>query len=177
MRELVRRVRRDPGLALLVLALALAFVLYAPTLGRGLVDYDDPWLYGGNILPSPSWASLHTVLFDLSSPQRYMLGVEYLPVRDLSVMADFAVWGSWWGGFHLTSLVGYEASIALWFAALAAFGVDRRVAGLAVLLWALHPSHAESVAWLAERKGVLGMMFAGACALGYAKFRAGRSAR
>jgi tetratricopeptide (TPR) repeat protein len=171
-------VRRDSGLALLAIAMVLAFVLYAPTLGRGLVDYDDPWLYGSNwILRVPSWASVHTVLFDLSSPLRFTLTPEYLPVRDLSVMADFALWGSWWGGFHLTSLVVYEASIALWFGALVAFGVDRRVAGLAVLLWALHPSHAESVAWLAERKGVLGMMFAGASALGYAKFRAGGARR
>src|SRR5262249_48975527 len=70
------------------------------------------------------------------------------------------------------SLAIYLASIALWFAALVAFGVDRRVAGLAMLVWALHPSHAESVAWLSERKGVLGMMFAGGCALAYARFRA-----
>ncbi|HET9991327.1 MAG TPA: hypothetical protein VFQ65_22505, partial [Kofleriaceae bacterium] len=38
---------------------------------------------------------------------------------------------------------------------------------------AVHPAHAESVAWLSERKGLLGMMWAGASALGYAKFRAG----
>ena len=42
-----------------------------------------------------------------------------------------------------------------------------------MLLWAIHPSHAESVAWLAERKGLLGVMWAGACALGYARFRTG----
>ena len=41
----------------------------------------------------------------------------------------------------------------------------------------MHPSHAESVAWLTERKGLLGAMFAGATVLGYARFRAGRSAR
>src|SRR5580704_1019709 len=175
MRELIRR---DPGAALLALALVLVAVLYAPTLGRGTVNYDDPWLLRDNwILQTPSWASLRTVWFDLSSPLRFALSPEYLPVRDVSVMADFALWGHWWGGFHLTSLIIYEASIVLWFAALVAFGIDRKVVGLAVLLWALHPSHAESVAWLSERKGLLGMMFAGACALGYAKFRAGKRAR
>jgi protein O-mannosyl-transferase len=172
MRQLIRR---DP---LLVIAMLAVAALYAPTLGRGIVNYDDTWLLRDNwILQTPSWASVHTVLFDLSSPLRFTLTPEYLPVRDLSVMADFAIWGHWWGGFHLTSLAIYELSIALWFAALVAFGVDRKVAGLAVLLWALHPSHAESVAWLSERKGLLGMMFAGACAFGYARYRAGRSAR
>ncbi len=167
--------RRDPGLALLALALVAAVAIYAPAVDRGLVNYDDPWLYKDNaLLHQPSWSSVVTVFTDLDSPQRYALSPEYLPVRDLSVMADYAVWGEHYGGFHLTSLVLYLAAIALWFHALAELGIARPVAGLAVLLWAVHPSHAESVAWLAERKGLLGMMWAGSCALGYARFRAGR---
>lgn len=178
MRQLIERGRRDPGGALLVLALVLVALIYAPVLGRGVVAYDDPWIVGSNwIARTPSWRSLHAIWFDLSPATRLVLGAEYLPVRDLSVMADFAAWGTWWGGHHLTSVVVYEAAIALWFAAFVAFGIDRRIAGLAVLFWALHPGHAESVAWLAERKGVLGVMFAGACAVGYAKYRAGSSAR
>ena len=93
-------------------------------------------------------------------------------------MADFAVWGERFGGFHLTNLLIYLAAIALWFAALDR--ARRRAArspGSRVLVWAVHPSHAESVAWLAERKGVLGMLFAGACALGYARFRSRAAAR
>src|ERR1700684_34833 len=113
MRQLIRR---DP---LLVIAMIAVAALYAPTLGRGIVNYDDTWLLRDNwILQAPSWSSLHTILFDLSSPLRFTLTPEYLPVRDLSVMADFALWGHWWGGFHLTSLVVYELSIVLWFAAL-----------------------------------------------------------
>ena len=168
------RLRQDPGLALLLLALVLAAAIYTPTLGRGLVNYDDPWLYNDNaLLHHATWSGVVTVLTDLDSPQRYALSPEYLPVRDLSVMADYAIWGEHYGGFHLTNLLIYLAAIALWFHALAALGVPRPIAGLAMLLWALHPSHAESVAWLAERKGLLGVMWAGACALGYAKFRAG----
>ncbi len=163
---------------LLVLALLAAAAVYAPTLGRGLVNYDDPWLVHDNwIVQHASWSSLHTIFFDLDSPRRYALTPEYLPVRDLSVMLDYAVWGDAYAGFHATNLVVYLAAIALWFAALDRFGIERTIAGLAVLLWALHPSHAESVAWISERKGLLAAMFAGACALSYAQFRAGRSAR
>ncbi len=163
---------------LLALALAAAIALYAPTLGRGLVNYDDPWLVRDNwLLREHSWASLHAVLFDTSRDTRFVLGAEYLPVRDVSIMLDGALWGDWYGGFHLTNLVVYLASIIAWFCALDAFGIDRRVAGLAVLLWAVHPSHAESVAWITERKGVLACLFAGVTALAYARFRGGRSAR
>lgn len=178
MSELFARVRRQPGIALLVLALLLAAALYAPTLGRGLVNYEDPWLYASNfVVQDASLASLRTIFFDLDvqSPARFALAPEYLPVRDLSVMLDFAIWGDWYGGFHLTNLVLYLAGIALVFAWLDAFGVSRTTAGLAALFWATHASHAESVAWLSERKGLLGVVFAAAAGLGYARFRAGRS--
>jgi protein O-mannosyl-transferase len=170
--------RRDPGSALVCLGLAAAVVIYAGTLSRGLVNYDDPWLYRDNwIVQNPSLATLRIVFLDLSSPQRFVLTPEYLPTRDLSVMLDFAVWGSWYPGFHLTNLALYLASIVLWFRVFVAFGVDRKLAGLALLLWAVHPTHAESVAWLSERKGLLAVLFAGACAAAYARFRRGGGTR
>ncbi len=170
------RVRRDPGAALVVLAILVVLALYGATLSRGIVNYDDPLLYRDNwIVQSASWDSLHAIWFELHGPHRVTLSPEYLPVRDMSVMADFAIWGDAWGGFHGTNLVLYILAIAFWFFALVELGIDRTIAGLALLLWAVHPSHAESVAWLSERKGLLGAMFAGACTLGYARFRAGRS--
>ena len=170
--------RRNPGLALLGLALAVAIALYAPTLGRGLVNYDDPWIVQNNfVVRDLSWSSIHTILFDLDSPKRWALAPEYLPVRDLSIMLDYAIWGDNFAGFHVTNLAIYLSSIVLVFAMLDGFGIDRRIAGLAALVWAIHPSHAESVAWITERKGLLGVMFASACGLGYARFRAGRSVR
>lgn len=152
-------------------------VLYAPTLGRGLVNYDDPWLVRDNWLTSHlSLHALGAICCDLSRPTRFVLGAEYLPVRDVSIVLDAAVWGSWYGGYHLTSLLLYEAAIVAWFLALCAFGFERRLVGIAVLLWALHPAHAESVAWIAERKGVLAALFSGLAALGFAKWRAGARA-
>ncbi|MBL9015565.1 MAG: hypothetical protein JNL83_15380 [Myxococcales bacterium] len=177
-RSLREWLRADPGLALLLAALVAAAAIYAATITRGLVNYDDPWLVGDNyLLQRPSMASLHAIWLGFDRETRFLLGAEYLPVRDLSIMLDGIVWGRWWGGFHLTNVLVYLGAIAAWFAALAAFGIDRRVAGVMALLWALHPTHAESVAWLAERKGVLGALFAGLAALGYAKFRAGRPPR
>lgn len=164
--------RRDPGLACVVLALLAAVVLYAPTLARGLVSFEDPWLIRDNwIVQDASWASLRTIFFDLDSPRRFVLAPEYLPIRDLSVLLDFAIWRGWYGGFHLMNLLLYLAGIALWFEVLVGFGIDRRVAGIALLLWAIHPAHAESVAWLSERKGLLAVAFAGACGVGYLRFR------
>ncbi len=169
------RVRRHPGIALVGLAMIAAAILYAPTLTRGLINYDDPWLIQNNwIVQHPSWSSVWTIFFELHSPERFVLSPEYLPVRDLSVMLDYAIWGSWFQGHHVTNLAIYLASIPLLYAMLEGFGIERTVAGVAALIWALHPSHAESVAWLTERKGLLGAMFALVAGLGIARFRAGR---
>ena len=168
-----------PGLALLAVALVAAALLYAPTLDRGLVNYDDPWLYTGNfVVQDASIDSLRTIFLDVevTSPGRWALAPEYLPVRDLSVMLDYAIWGDAYAGFHLTNLLLYLTAIVLVFAMLDGFGLDRTLAGVAVLLWALHPSHAESVAWLSERKGLLAIVFAAAAGATYARFRAGRGA-
>jgi tetratricopeptide (TPR) repeat protein len=180
LRDRIAGLRRDPGLALVVLGAILATALYAPALGTGLVNYDDPWLYKQNfVLQQPSWDSLVAIFTDLDprSPLRHTLAPEYLPIRDLSVMLDFAIWGDWYPGFHLTSLVLYLIAIAMLFRMLVAFGFDRAICGLAVFVWALHPVHAESVAWLSERKGLLGVVFAATTGLAFARFRAGGRAR
>jgi len=171
---MIDRLRRDPGLLALAVAMIVTAALYLPTLGRGLTNYDDAWLIRDNwIVTDPSWASLRAIAFDLGRETRFVLGAEYLPVRDLSVMLDHVAWGDWYGGFHLTNLVLYLAAIVTWFGAMCAFGVDRRVAGLMALVWALHPSHAESVAWLTERKGLLAALLSGVAVLGFARYRAG----
>ena len=179
MRKLGRWITREPGLALLATALVASALLYAPAIDRGLVNYDDPWLYGTNyVVKDASLDSLRTIFFDVdvTSPGRWALAPEYLPVRDLSVMLDYAIWGDAYAGFHLTNLLLYLIAIVLVFAMLDGFGLDRKLAGVAVLLWALHPSHAESVAWLSERKGLLAILFAAAAGAAYARFRAGRGA-
>ncbi|CAN5798875.1 hypothetical protein BH11MYX2_BH11MYX2_15080 [soil metagenome] len=173
---MLTRLRNDPALLALLCALVAVIVIYALTIGYGLVDYDDGYLIRDNwVVRDASWSSVHTIFFDLDSPRRFVLSPEYLPIRDLSVMLDCALWGDWLPGFHATNLVLYLAAIILWFDVLVRFGVPRTVAAVAMVLWALHPSHAESVAWLAERKGLLGVMFAGVTGACYVRYRDGRS--
>ena len=97
-----------------------------------------------------------------SRSTRFVLGAEYLPVRDLSIMRRLRRVGHVVRRLSPDEPARLPAAIVAWFAALCAFGLERRSSAIAVLLWALHPSHAESVAWIAERKGVLAALFAGA---------------
>ncbi|MEM7135614.1 MAG: tetratricopeptide repeat protein [Myxococcota bacterium] len=154
-------------------------LVYLPTLRFGLTRYDDPWLIGDNaLLQRLDWDSIRTVFFDLSVERRLLLGAEYLPLRDLSVLLDFAVWGDAYGGHHLTQvlLYGAQCAFAAWLV-LELFG-SRPLAWWVGAGFALHPVHVEAVAWLSERKGVLGgALFFSAALVGVRYLRRGTSWR
>lgn len=160
--------RRWVGLVVVTVVVAL----YAPTLVFGRVDFDDLWLWGDDSpLRQPSLSMLREVLFQLDVEARRPLGTEYLPVRDLLVAADMAVWGDNEQGPHLTQLLLYAATVLGMGTLLVGFGLRRDVAWLGTLLWAIHPSHVESVAWLSERKGILAGLFVIVCGHAWLRFR------
>lgn len=137
----------------------VGFVLYARTIAYGFVVHDDPWLVRDNVLLHElSVESVWRVLSDFSWEQRYRLGAEYLPVRDLSVMLDYAIYGDWIGGQHLTQVALYAATCAVLASLALALFESRPLAWLTGLLFATHPVHVEVVAWLSERKGALGSL-------------------
>lgn len=81
------------------------------------------------------------------------------PLTWLSHMLDWELFGDWAGGHHLTSLLLHLINTGLLFAALHRMtGSTWRSAAVAAL-FAWHPLHIESVAWVAERKDVLCAFF------------------
>lgn len=86
----------------------------------------------------------------------------FRPVSSLSLAIDWAIWGANPFGFHLTNLILHAAASLLvcWLAL--GLGLGRGVAWAGGLLFAVHPIHAESVAWIAGRTDVLAFLGAGA---------------
>ncbi len=157
----------------------LGALLYLPSTRYGLIRYDDPWLIRDNaLLQRLSLDGIRRVFFDLSIEQRLQLGAEYLPVRDLSVMLDFAIWGDRFSGHHITQVLLYAGLCALVATLVLRLFENRALAWWVGAAFALHPVHVEAVAWLSERKGVLGaLLFFGAACLGVRYLRVGRVAR
>lgn len=152
------------------LLLALAVVLvYAPSLGAGWLDYDDDWLVRDNpFFERPTGAALAAIWSDLSRTTRLVLGAEYLPVRDTSHWLEALVAGVSPGlarGVSLAIYVGAVLLVRAWL--LRAFAGARIEAEVAAWLFALHPVHAESVAWIAGRKDVLALLFVAAALLAH----------
>jgi tetratricopeptide (TPR) repeat protein len=144
----------------LVTAVLLA---YAPVFGAGFLSYDDPWLIQHNPFYAPStWDTPFVAFFDFSEKTRLALGAEYLPLRDLLGWLETRAFGLSAAPMHAVSVLLYAIALLLLRSALRCTLGPSLVAELAVLLFALHPIHVESVAWLAGQKDVLALLFVAA---------------
>lgn len=164
--RLRRWLRAHPGRAPLLLAL-LSAAVFSNTVHDGYVAYDTPWLVVDNpLLRDGDLGSLPSILWGMDTGTRLTLGAEYLPVRDVSVLLDFALFGPAWAWHHGQNLLWYVASCVLFLLVLRDLFGDRLRSFLGALLYAVHPVHVESVAWLASRKDVLSLtMFMAALVL------------
>ncbi|MFT5130766.1 MAG: hypothetical protein ACI8W8_004397 [Rhodothermales bacterium] len=158
---------------LIALGIAIAaFVVYATTLGHGFTNWDDDLLIAKN----PRIQSLDLSL--LLTPQA---GKTYQPVREISYALNHAMHGLRPMGFHLGNVLLHALASGLLYlmllAVLRAFDRESvRVAGIAALLFALHPVNVEAVAWASSRKyGLLAVFLFAAviCHLRGGKWRGG----
>ena len=83
----------------------------------------------------------------------------YCPVTWLSHMLDCQLYGLDAGKHHLTSLVIHALNAVLLFLLLLRMTSALWRCALVAGLFALHPLHVESVAWIAEREDVLSALF------------------
>lgn len=146
---------RGSLLSLVCAVLAIAvFGVYYPVLGHPFVRLDDmtyvtqnPHVTEGLSLANISWAftSSHSA--------------NWHPVTWISHMLDVQLFGLNPHGHHLTNLLIHTASSVLLLVLLATITRSLWKSALVAALFALHPTHVESVAWVAERKDVLSAFF------------------
>ena len=86
-------------------------------------------------------------------------GGNWNPLVWLSHMADCQIYGMAPGGHHLTNLLLHTANVLLLFLVLKSMTGATWRSGFAAAIFAWHPAHVESVAWVSERKDVLSTLF------------------
>jgi protein O-mannosyl-transferase len=152
---------------LLAAALALLTVLaYLPVLGNGFVLLDDGLYVTANarVLKGLTGEGLAWIW-------SANVANNWHPLTVLSHMLDCQLYGLAPAGHHLTSLLLHLANGLLLFAVLHRMTGALWRSAAAAALFAVHPLHVESVAWVAERKDVLSGLFwmlAMAAYVGYA---------
>ena len=83
----------------------------------------------------------------------------WLPLTWLSFMLDCQLFGTNPGWMHLVNMLLHIANTLLLFAILKKMTGSLWPSAFVAALFALHPMHVESVAWITERKDVLSTLF------------------
>ena len=90
------------------------------------------------------------------------------PLTWISHMVDWSLYGKNPAGHHMTNVCLHAANAVLLFLLLLYMTGFLGRSAMVAFLFALHPAHVESVAWIAERKDVLCAFFWFATLLAYA---------
>jgi tetratricopeptide (TPR) repeat protein len=142
-----------PVLISLLLAL-MTLALYWPVQTFDFVNYDDE-VYVTNNRQVRGGLSLEGIKWSFTNLEA---GFWQPPVW-LSHMLDCQLYGMHAGGHHWTSVLIHTAGALLLFFVLSLMTHSPWASALAAALFAVHPLHVESVAWVAERKDVLSGFF------------------
>jgi hypothetical protein len=158
---------RPPWALLLGAAGLLTLAVYAPVAGFGFITTDDPWY----VFQNP--AVTRGLTF---SGLRWALTAFYAsnwhPLTWLSHMLDCQLFGLDAGAHHLVSLGFHLTNSALVFLLFDRLTGRRWRSFFLAGIFALHPLHVESVAWIAERKDVLSGCLGLLALLCYARYAA-----
>jgi protein O-mannosyl-transferase len=136
------------------LLVALTLAVYGQTCGFSFIVLDDPsyvkwnrFVLDGLKLSSVRWA---VTQFNDSN---------WIPLTWLSLMLDATIYHNWPDGYHITNVLLHVFNVLLVFTVFTRMTQSAARSAFAAALFAVHPLHVESVAWITERKDVLCTLF------------------
>jgi protein O-mannosyl-transferase len=131
-------------------ALVLGFLIYTNTLGGEFI-YDDLRQIKRNTLiqdDSQFWRALTSDVWAFKGGDQVSSSNYWRPSFVLWMIVNFRCFGLVTFGWHLTNILLHVAVVALAFALLRRLNVSRPIAAAIALIFAVHPVHCESVAWI-----------------------------
>ena len=151
--------------------IAITWAVFGQTLGHEFVNFDDPIYVSENdhVRAGLSWQGVAWAFTHVHSHNWH-------PLTTMSHMLDCQLFGLKPGAHHFVNVLLHSATAALLFFLLAQFtgspsspqDESVRLADRTGTIWssafvaavfAIHPLHVESVAWISERKDVLSGLF------------------
>ncbi len=153
---------RPAVLCLLLVAVTLA--VYWPAVHCDFLNLDDTYYFTANPHVQTGLKPANIIW---AFTTRY--ASNWHPLTWLSLMLDAELFGKGPAGPHFTNLLFHLANAVLLFLLLRRLTAAIWRSAMVAALFALHPLHVESVAWIAERKDVLNTFFGLLSLLAYAR--------
>ena len=160
-----------PRLIGLLLAL-VTLLVYLPAARHGFSLFDDTDYVTDNriVQNGLTWAGVRWAFTTWHASNWH-------PLTWLSHMLDCELFGLNAGAHHVVNILFHAANVSLLFTLLRRLTGALRPSAFVAALFAWHPLHVESVAWIAERKDVLSTFFALLTLLGYERYVAESKAK
>ena len=145
--------RIKSGIVCIFLA-TIVWIVFGQTLRHEFINYDDNEYVTENVhvLNGLNWPDVKWAFTTGHTGYAH-------PVTWLTHQFDYQLYDAWAGGHHLTSLVIHTVNSLLLFFLFWRMTRDLWPSAFVAALFAIHPLHVESVAWVAERKDVLSGLF------------------
>jgi protein O-mannosyl-transferase len=140
--------------ALYIFLFVITLVVYSQVNNFAFLSFDDNQGLVANrqVLDGFSWSGIEWAFTTGYASN-------WFPLTWLSHMLDFQLFGMDAGWHHLTNVLIHAASSVLLFALLKRMTGRAWESAFVAFVFALHPLHVESVAWVSERKDVLFAFF------------------
>jgi tetratricopeptide (TPR) repeat protein len=164
-RKIAYKIRVSPTRRIALLLALATLALYLPVSRMGFCVYDDGDYISANpiVQAGVKWAGVKWAFTTLHASN-------WFPLVWLSLMLDCGVFGQNPAGPHLVNALLHVANTVLLFVLLRRLNQKIWPAAFIAALFAWHPLHVESVAWITERKDVLSTFFALLTLLAYVRF-------
>src|SRR5579871_3764159 len=155
-----------PRLVAFALAL-ITLLVYLPVCFHDWIFFDDPSYVLDNsvVREGLTWAGIKWAFTGWHASNWH-------PLTWLSHMLDYQLFGPNPGAQHFVSVLFHAANSALLFVLWHRLTRKLWPSALVAALFALHPLHVESAAWIAERKDVLSTFFGLLTLLAYVRYTA-----
>ncbi len=140
--------------AICAVLIAITWVVFGQTLGHEFVNFDDPFYVSENpqIEAGLNWQNILWAFTHVHSNNWH-------PLTTMSHMLDNQLFGDKPGAHHFENVLWHSANTVLLFLLLAQMTSRVWASAFVAAIFAIHPLHVESVAWVSERKDVLSGFF------------------
>jgi hypothetical protein len=142
-----------------LLLIIITWVLYSGSLNNQLTTWDDKnYINENTFIRSTKTDSLKALFHPNVQDGGFIMG-NYHPLTIISYAYDYKKGGLDPRSYHVTNLIFHIFNTLLVYLFILLLARHRIVAFITALLFAIHPMHVESVAWVAERKDVMFTFF------------------